>query len=51
MGFGGQMAIVIPEYDLLCVFTGWNIQGDKRLSPREAIDRLLAAVIERRAKH
>jgi CubicO group peptidase (beta-lactamase class C family) len=50
MGFGGQMAIVIPDYDLVIVFTGWNILGDKWLRPREAIDRVLAAVIERPAK-
>ena len=25
-GFGGQKSIVLPEYDLLMVFTGWNVR-------------------------
>jgi CubicO group peptidase (beta-lactamase class C family) len=44
-GFGGQMPLVLPEYDLVLVFTGWNIAGEKGLGAREAIDRVLAAVI------
>ena len=47
-GFGGQWPIVIPEYDLVLVFTGWNILGEKGLGAREAIDRVLAGVRERR---
>ncbi|MBL8187295.1 MAG: hypothetical protein JNK38_04775 [Acidobacteria bacterium] len=44
-GFGGQMPIIIPEYDLVIVFTGWNTFGDtKRLCYREAIERVLRAV-------
>lgn len=46
-GFGGQMPMVIPEYDLVMVFTAWNILGEKRLTHREAIDRVLAAVTDR----
>jgi CubicO group peptidase (beta-lactamase class C family) len=45
-GFGGQMPIVLPDYDMVLVFTGWNILGGKRLSHRVAIDRALAAVIK-----
>jgi CubicO group peptidase (beta-lactamase class C family) len=43
-GFGGQLPIVIPEYDIVLVFTGWNILDGPELSHREAIDRVLAAV-------
>jgi len=45
-GFGGQMPIVVPEHDLVLVFTGWNILPDKPyLSHREAIDRVLRAIV------
>ena len=48
-GLGDQRLIVFPDYDLLVVFTGWNILPDKpSLTPRIAIDRILEAVIERR---
>jgi CubicO group peptidase (beta-lactamase class C family) len=46
--FGGQMPIIVPEYDLVLVFTGWNILPDgPRLSHREAIDRVLHTIIDR----
>ena len=45
-GFGGQMPIVVPDYDLVMVFTGWNILEGKHLNQREAIDRVLAAVTD-----
>jgi CubicO group peptidase (beta-lactamase class C family) len=45
-GFGGQMPIIIAEQDLVIVLTGWNIlPGKPRLSHREAIDRILRAVV------
>ncbi|HZS05408.1 MAG TPA: serine hydrolase [Blastocatellia bacterium] len=48
-GFGGQIPVVVPEYDLVLVFTGWNILPEKpRLSHRVAIDRVLRAVAEQR---
>jgi CubicO group peptidase (beta-lactamase class C family) len=48
-GLGGQRPIYFPDYDLLVVFTGWNILPDRpSLTPRIAIDRVLEAVIERR---
>jgi CubicO group peptidase (beta-lactamase class C family) len=47
-GFGGQMPIVLPDYDMVLVFTGWNILDGKRLSHRVAIDRALAAVVKSR---
>ena len=47
-GFGGQRPIVVPELDLVMVFTGWNIlPGRPSLSPRTAIDRILQAVADR----
>jgi CubicO group peptidase (beta-lactamase class C family) len=45
-GFGGQRPIVVPEHDLVMVFTGWNIPGGApSLTPRAAIERVLAAVV------
>jgi CubicO group peptidase (beta-lactamase class C family) len=50
-GFGGQMPIILPDYDLVMVFTGWNILLDKPrravFSQRVAIDRVLHAIIDR----
>ena len=47
-GFGGQMPIIVSEHDLVLVFTGWNILPDRpRLSHREAIDRVVRAVVKR----
>ncbi len=41
------MPIIVPEYDLVVVFTGWNtLGGNKRLSHREAIERVLRAVVK-----
>jgi hypothetical protein len=46
-GFGGQRPIVVPEHDLVIVYTGWNILPDRpSLSPRVALDRVLAALVE-----
>jgi len=44
-GFGGQKPIVLPEYDLLMVFTGWNVLPDRpSLGTKVAIDRVVEAV-------
>lgn len=44
-GFGGQRPIVLPELDLVIVFTGWNIlPGPPYLSAQTAIARVLEAV-------
>ena len=44
-GFGGQKPIVLPEYDLLMVFTGWNVLPNQpSLGTKVAIDRVVAAV-------
>jgi CubicO group peptidase (beta-lactamase class C family) len=43
-GFGGQLPIVIPEYDIVVVFTAWNILGGPGLRQQEAVSRILGAV-------
>lgn len=45
-GFGGQKPIVLPDYDMVLVFTGWNILDGKQLSHRVAIDRMIRAVVK-----
>ena len=47
-GFGGQRPIVVPEYNLVAVFTGWNIlPGRPYLDVRVAVQRVLEAVVDR----
>lgn len=44
-GFGNQRPIVLPELDVVLVFTGWNALPDRpSLSGEEAIHRVLEAV-------
>jgi CubicO group peptidase (beta-lactamase class C family) len=47
-GFGGQWPIIIPEYDIVAVFTGWNIKGGPSLRVAEAIRRLVNAVADKK---
>ncbi|HET7293449.1 MAG TPA: serine hydrolase [Vicinamibacteria bacterium] len=45
LGYGGQRLLVVPELDLIAVFTGWNIYGDHPSLPLElATERVLSAV-------
>ena len=47
-GFGGQRPIVFPEYDLVAVFTGWNVLPDRpSLGRKTALEQVLAAVRDR----
>jgi CubicO group peptidase (beta-lactamase class C family) len=47
-GFGGQRPIAFPGYDMVVVFTGWNVLPDRpALTRRTAIERVLAAVRDR----
>ncbi len=51
-GFGGQAMIVLPEYDLIISYTGWNIlDGQPRLAYRMAIDRVLGAISRSQRDH
>lgn len=43
-GYGGQFLFVMPEYDLVAVFNGWNIYDRPELEPKLALDRVLAAI-------
>jgi CubicO group peptidase (beta-lactamase class C family) len=47
-GFGGQWPIIIPEYNIVAVFTGWNISGGPSLHVMEAIRRLINSVADRK---
>lgn len=48
-GFGGQWPIIIPEYGIVAVFTGWNITDNRpSLRAREAIRRLINAVSDKK---
>ena len=43
-GYGGQLLMVVPELDLIAVYTGWNIYSKKELDPRVGLERMLKAV-------
>ncbi len=43
LGFGGQRLLVLPEDQLILVFTGWNVLGDPA-NNRELIDRITPGV-------
>lgn len=45
LGFGGQRLMVLPEKDLIAVFTGWSILKDPA-SNQELVKRILPAVGE-----
>ncbi len=45
LGWGGQMLIVVPEHELVLVFTGWSINDEPtRLRPSVALERVLRAL-------
>lgn len=48
LGFGGQIAVVAPEYDLLAVLNSWSIHTDEYWYPARGLfqDRLIPAVKE-----
>ena len=43
-GYGGQFLFVVPELDLIAVFTGWNIYDKPELDPSFALARVLGAI-------
>ena len=46
-GFGGQSPILLADYDLIVVVTGWNTLPDRPyLTRREAAGRVLESVLD-----
>jgi hypothetical protein len=43
-GFGGQELRVVPEYNLIVVFTGWDILPREPEPRHDQLERVLAAV-------
>ena len=44
-GFGGQRPIILPDFDIVIIFTGWNILPNRPfLTELEAIRRVLEAI-------
>jgi len=47
-GFGGQLPVIIPEYNIVAVFTGWNIlEGKPSLGTPTILRRLANAVAKK----
>ncbi len=44
IGYGGQYLIVVPQLDLIAVFTGWNIYDTRSLPIGVALERVRAMV-------
>ncbi len=44
-GYGGQLLFAVPEYDLVAVFTGWNIYETSSLNRNYALNSVVDAVI------
>lgn len=44
LGYGGQVLIVVPDRNLIAVFTGWNIYERPALGADLALERVLGAV-------
>lgn len=44
LGLGGQRLLVLPEEELIMVFTGWNILAESSLNSREVIARISPAL-------
>jgi len=44
IGYGGQLLLVLPEYELIAVFTGWNIFGTPPLSADYTVKYLIEAI-------
>jgi CubicO group peptidase (beta-lactamase class C family) len=43
-GYGGQLLLIVPEYDLMAVFTGWNIYEQPSLDSEFALRRVLQSL-------
>lgn len=44
IGYGGQQLLVVPEYDLIAVFTGWNIYDTPSLDENYTLPLMIEAV-------
>jgi CubicO group peptidase (beta-lactamase class C family) len=44
LGYGGQFLFVVPEYDLIAVFTAWNIYGGPSLESAFALQKVIDSV-------
>ncbi len=47
-GYGGQFLFVVPELDLIAVFTGWNIYEKPELDPEFALSAVVEAVRDKK---
>ncbi len=45
-GFGGQRPLVLAEYDMVAVYTAWNVNPGPGLRTKESIDRLIGMVTD-----
>jgi CubicO group peptidase (beta-lactamase class C family) len=45
-GFGGQVPLAIPDYDVVVVVNAWNVLNGPKLGARTVIDRVIAAVTD-----
>ena len=45
-GLGGQRMLVIPEFNIIAVFTGWNIYETPALNSWMALHKILNSIIE-----
>jgi len=43
-GFGGQRPLVLPEYDMVVVYTAWNVDPGPVMRTKESIDRIVAMI-------
>lgn len=46
-GYGGQFLLVVPEYDIVAVFNGWNIHGGNRRSTYRVLQERILPAAER----
>ena len=46
IGYGGQQLLVVPEYELIAVFTGWNIYDIPSLDENYTLPIVIEAVLD-----
>jgi len=44
LGYGGQFLFVVPEYEIVAVFTAWNIYDGPSLAAPLALERVIDSV-------